>query len=52
MPSSLLEQSDLIAIKNMQYIEDIINQVMNENPDAVNKAKSDPKVINSLWEWS
>jgi aspartyl-tRNA(Asn)/glutamyl-tRNA(Gln) amidotransferase subunit B len=48
MPSSLLEQSDLIAIRNMQYIEDIINQVMNENPDAVNKAKSDPKVINFL----
>lgn len=48
MPSSIIKERGLVAIKDEDYLINVIKEVINEEPDAAEKAKNDPKVINYL----
>ncbi|AHC51078.1 glutamyl-tRNA amidotransferase subunit B [Sulfolobus acidocaldarius SUSAZ] len=48
MPSEIIKQNSLIAIKDEDYLVNVIKEVLYEEKDAVEKAKRDPKVINYL----
>lgn len=48
MPSTIVKEKGLVAVKDENYLEQVIKEVINEEPEAVEKAKKDPKVINYL----
>jgi aspartyl-tRNA(Asn)/glutamyl-tRNA(Gln) amidotransferase subunit B len=47
-PRELMEATNMTALRDMTILEDIVNQVLAENPEVVKKAKADSKVIHFL----
>ncbi|MGC9106327.1 MAG: Asp-tRNA(Asn)/Glu-tRNA(Gln) amidotransferase subunit GatB [Thermoprotei archaeon] len=47
-PKKLVEERGLIALKDQNALIEVIKQVFAQEPDAVEKAKRDPKVVNYL----
>ncbi|ARM75847.1 Asp-tRNA(Asn)/Glu-tRNA(Gln) amidotransferase subunit GatB [Acidianus manzaensis] len=47
-PRELVEKENLTVIKDENYLEKIIEEVISENADAAKIAKNDPKVLNFL----
>ncbi|AAK40575.1 Glutamyl-tRNA -Gln amidotransferase, subunit B (gatB-1) [Saccharolobus solfataricus P2] len=47
-PGQLIKEKGMTNIKDENYLERIIDEVLNEEKEAVEKAKRDPKVVNYL----
>lgn len=47
-PSEIIKEKNLIALKDVNELNTIIEEVIKEEPEAARKAKQDPKVINYL----
>ncbi|MEM3949927.1 MAG: Asp-tRNA(Asn)/Glu-tRNA(Gln) amidotransferase GatCAB subunit B, partial [Saccharolobus sp.] len=47
-PGQLIKEKGMTNIKDEDYLEKIIDEVLNEEKEAVEKAKRDPKVVNYL----
>ncbi len=47
-PDQLIKTSQLTAIKDAEYLEKVVEEVINEDRDAAEAARRDPKVINFL----
>jgi len=47
-PRKLVEERGLTALRDQEFLVEIIKQVFAQEPDAVEKARRDPKVINYL----
>ncbi|QXJ30389.1 Asp-tRNA(Asn)/Glu-tRNA(Gln) amidotransferase subunit GatB [Saccharolobus shibatae] len=47
-PGQLIKEKGMTNIKDENYLEKIIDEVLNEEKEAVEKAKRDPKVVNYL----
>ena len=48
LPSLIIKEKGLTAIKDQEYLVNVIKEVLSEEPDVVEKAKKDPRVINYL----
>ncbi|AWR94493.1 Asp-tRNA(Asn)/Glu-tRNA(Gln) amidotransferase subunit GatB [Acidianus brierleyi] len=47
-PKEIISKSQLTAVKDQEYLEKVISEVIEEEKDAAIAAKNDPKVINYL----
>ncbi|MCG2888534.1 MAG: Asp-tRNA(Asn)/Glu-tRNA(Gln) amidotransferase subunit GatB [Sulfolobales archaeon] len=47
-PRKLVEERGLTALRDQEFLIEVIKQVFAQEPDAVEKARRDPKVINYL----
>ncbi|EWG07216.1 MAG: aspartyl/glutamyl-tRNA amidotransferase subunit B [Candidatus Aramenus sulfurataquae] len=47
-PDQLIKESQLTAIRDLEYLEKVVEEVIKEDKDAAEAAKNDPKVINFL----
>ena len=47
-PSQIIKERGLTAVKDENYLIQVIKEVISEEPEAAEKAKRDPKVINYL----
>lgn len=47
-PSDIIKEKNLVALKNVDELSKIIDDVIKEEMDTAKKAKTDPKVINYL----
>jgi aspartyl/glutamyl-tRNA(Asn/Gln) amidotransferase subunit B (EC 6.3.5.-) len=48
MPGQIIKEKGLTAVKDEEFLVQIIREVIKEEPDAAEKARKDPKVINYL----
>lgn len=48
MPSTIIKERGLVAIKDEEYLINVIREIIQEEPDVAEKAKKDPRVINYL----
>lgn len=48
MPSIIIKERGLVAIKDEEYLINVIREIIQEEPDVAEKAKKDPRVINYL----
>lgn len=48
MPSQIIKEKGLISLRDTDYLLQVIKEVIAEEPEAAEKAKKDPKVINYL----
>jgi aspartyl-tRNA(Asn)/glutamyl-tRNA(Gln) amidotransferase subunit B len=48
MPGQIIKERGLTAVKDEEFLVQIIREVIKEEPDAAEKARKDPKVINYL----
>jgi len=48
MPSEIIREKEIIAIRDVEYLQKVIEEVIIEEKEAFEKAKKDPKVINYL----
>ncbi len=47
-PTEIINKSQLTAVKDQEYLEKVISEVIEEDKDAAMVARNDPKVINYL----
>ncbi len=47
-PDTLVKERGLTAISDQEYLEQVIDEVINEEKDAVSKVREDPRIINYL----
>jgi len=47
-PRKLVEERGLTALRDQEFLIEVIKQVFAQEPDAVEKARRDPKVVNYL----
>lgn len=47
-PKEIINRSQLTAVKDQEYLEKVISEVIEEEKDAAIAAKNDPKVVNYL----
>ena len=48
LPSEIIKEKGLTAIKDKEYLISVIKEVLNEEPEVAEKAKKDPKVVNYI----